>query len=427
MHSARFALAACLALLPGIAAAQTSALDAAKSAASASPTDPAASLGYGRALRRAGKYDEAVRELRRGLATPQGRAGEGAIALHWEIARVAIDRRDFGQAMVACKLVASQTGGAARGAACQAEAHLLWRRASEALTMVAQALAGGNKVYEAKVAEGRAYSLQLRDAEAEASFREAIAWQPEAWEAHYWLGKFLVDTGKTEAGITELRLAAQKDPNGPEVAYELGRALPPAEGIAHLERAVRERPGYTAALVRQADVLLALGRIADARKAADAAARTGLQDAGIHVALGRVALAEGKPDEALAASQKALSILANSAAAKLLAADAYAKKKEIDLAIEQYQAAYGLDRTDPDALVHASIACLENGRITSAKAFGDKATKEFPSWGPGWVALGDALAADKDVGGARAAYDNALKGKGPVDVAAVRAKIAKLR
>lgn len=427
MHSARIlGLGLLGVMLPALAAAQESSIDGAKSAAAASASDPAAALAYGRALRRAGKYDDATRELRRGVAI--ARAAESLATLHWEIARVFIDRRDFSQAMVSCKVAGAQTGQAARGHACTAEAHLLWRRGSEALTETAAAMSGGNKLYEAKVAEARAHGIALKDSDAEAAFKEAISWKPDDPLAHFYYGRFLVDTSKTDAGIAELKIAVQKDANDPDAAYELGKALGSTpEAATHLERANKERSGFTPALVRQAEVLVALGRIADARKAADAAAKSGLQDASIHLALGRVSLAEGKPDVALASAKSALGIMPNSAGAKLLTADAYAAKKEIDLAIEAYQAAYGLDHSDPAALVHASEACRANGRATSAKAFGDKATKEFPTWGPAWVALGDALVADKEPTQAKTAYETALKSKGPVDQAAVRAKIAALK
>src|SRR5947207_9713063 len=147
-------------LLATSAAAQESSIDAAKSAAASSASDPQAALAYGRALRRAGKYDAATAELRRGVAI--ARAADALAILHWEIARVLIDKRDFSQAMVACKVVGAQTGQAARGHACTAEAHLLWRRGSEALTETAAALAGGNKMYEAKVAEARAHGIALK-------------------------------------------------------------------------------------------------------------------------------------------------------------------------------------------------------------------------------------------------------------------------
>lgn len=425
MHHARILGVAILLLATG-ASAQESGLDAAKNQASSSATDPAAALNYGRALRRAGRYDDAVRELRRGVAI--ARAADALANLHWEIARVWIDKRDFPQAMVACKVVGAQTGATAKGHACQAEAHLLWRRGSEAITETTAALIGGNKLYEAKVAEARALALQLKDSDSEASFKEAIAWKPnDAW-AHLWFGKALFDLGKADAATAELKLAVQADPTDPDANYELGRALRDGtEALQYVEKAVKERPNFTAALVKQAELLASLGRSADARKAAEAAVKTGVTDASIHLALGRVALAEGKPDDAIAAANKALAIVANSAAAKLLIADSYAAKKEIDLAVEQYQAAYGLDHTDPAALVHASEACRNNGRNTSARAFGEKATKEFPTWGPGWVALGDAYAADREPAKARDAYTKALSAKGPVNQDAVKAKIAAIK
>ena len=425
MHSARIPALLALVLASATAAAQESAIDAARSAAAGNASDPTAAVAYGSTLRRAGRFDDATRELRR--AANLARSADATIAVQWELARVAIDRRDFQQAMAACKVVLAQQGGAARGHACAAEAHLLWRRGTEAITEAAAALAGGNKLYEAKVAEARAQALMMKDTEADAAFKEAISWKPDEPEAHLFCGKWLVEGGKADAGIAELKLAVQKDPRGAEAAYELGRAMPVGiDGLAQLERAVNERPGYTAALVRQAEVLVALGRVAEARKAAEAAQKTGVQDASIPLALGRVALGENKPDEALAAAQKALSIMANSAPAKLLQGDAHAAKKDIDLALEAYQAAYGLDHTNPDVLVHAGRACLDAGRVTSGKAYGDKATKEFPTHGAGWVLFGDALVLDKEPKLAKAAYENALKLQG-VDLAAVKAKLAAIK
>ena len=428
MHTTRKLAAAALTLLVAQSAgAQESALDAARAAVRASPGDWHASLALGRALRRAGRYADSLAELRRGAASMAGRQPEAAIQLHWEEARTFIGQRDFSQAMVSCRVVGAQTGGAAAGHACAAEAHLLWRRATEALTETQQALAGGNKQYDAKVSQGRAFALQLKDADAEAAFREAMTYDPNGADAHMYLGRFLVDTGKTDAGIAELKRAAELDPSGPDAAYELGRALPAGpEAIAALGRATRERPSFLDAWVKLAEVDLAQGRNADARVAAAAALHINAQDAAAHIVVGRVALADGKADDAMNEARAALGILANSAGAKLLMADAYAAKGDIDLALEQYQASYGLDRQNPDTLVHAALACIKANRNTSARAYGTQVTKEFPTWGPGWVALGDALAADHEPAAARAAYDKALQSKGPVDANAVRGKLAAL-
>jgi tetratricopeptide (TPR) repeat protein len=189
----------------------------------------------------------------------------------------------------------------------------------------------------------------------------------------------------------------------------------------------RERPSYGEALRKLADVQLFLGNLDGAKNAAESALRCDSHDAAARVILGRVLLAGDKSDDALRAAQEALRILPNSAAGKLLMADAYAKKGEIDLALENYQTAYGLDHGDPAPLVRASVACHAAGRDTSAKAFGMKATQDFPQWAPAWVAFGDALAGDHEIAQARAAYESALKGRGPVDAEAVRRKMSALR
>jgi tetratricopeptide (TPR) repeat protein len=422
------ALALTVGLTAQLAGAQESLLEARRAAARAAPSDASLSLQYGVALRRAGHDAEAAQELRRGAALPSGGQGDTGIMLRFELARTAIDRRDFQGAMAACRGVGSVTGGAAAGHACMDEAQLLWRLASEALPETAQALANGTKSYEAKVVEGLSYELQVKDADAEASFRAAIAWRPDLSAAHVDLGRMLVRIQRTDEGITELRRAVEVDPTGPEPAYELARALPTgAEAATLLEKAVRERPSYPFALLRLAEVDLELGRIAPARQAADAVLKVSPSEPSGYIVSGRVALAEGKPDDALKLGQRALGLLANSARAKLLVADAYAAKGEIDLAVEAYQAAYGLDPSDPTAVVHASTACHAQGRDTSARAFGERATHDFPQWGPGWAALGDALAAQGETARARTAYETSLKSSGPVDAAAVRAKIAALR
>jgi tetratricopeptide (TPR) repeat protein len=194
-----------------------------------------------------------------------------------------------------------------------------------------------------------------------------------------------------------------------------------------LERAVKERPTYVAALKKLAELQLAQSKGADARKTAEAAIRIDANDAAVQVVLGRVTLAENKPDEAIKIANTALGILSNSAPAKLLIADAYAKKGEIDLAVENYQAAWGYDHGEPTALVSAAVACRLAGRTTSARAFGQKATREFPSWAPGWVALGDAYAVDKESALAKQAYETALKQKGPIDTADVQRKLTALK
>jgi tetratricopeptide (TPR) repeat protein len=400
--------------------------------AKSSATDPVAALALGRALRRAGRFGEALGELRRGAAIaasrPNGLAPLHLVQIDWEVARVHMDRHDFFQARTACGVLGALRGAAAEGHACTADAHLVWQRATEALAETAAALTADPQCYEAKVAEGRAEDLALDATKSEAAFRTAIAWRPEGVDAHLWLGRVLSRNGKRDEGLIELRKAVQLDPNGPDALYELAMALAPSsESMTLLERATAERPSFAEAWLALGAQQLSAGHLADAKKAAEAAVRNDAKSVGPHVLLGKVALADRRLDDAIKEGQAALQILANSASAKLLVADAQAKKGEIDPAIEAYQAAWGLDRADPTPLVHASEACHEAGRDTSARAFGAKVTQEFPEWGPGWAALGDALVGQGERHAARDAYAKALSANGPVDREAVQKKLATLR
>ena len=427
MHNARISLVALLLLvLPVPARAQESLLDGFKTQAKAQPNDPAAALALGRAYRRAGRTQKALGELRRGVNLARGSALD---VLHWEIARTHIAQSEFGLAMVQCRVVGALPGGTAAGHACAAEAHLLWKRASEALVETGLALANGSKSYEAKVAEGTARELEVKLKEAETSYREAIAYKPDQPDAHVALGRLLVrQSGSGGAGLRELRDAARLDPTNPEAAYELGAALGAnPEAVALLARATKERTSYAAAERKLAEFELALGHVPEAEAAARAALKSDPRDAWTHVLHGRILLTQNKPDEAIRAAESALKVLANSAAAKLLLGDAYTKKGEIDLAAEAYQSAHGLDSTDPTPLIRAAEACRAAGRFTSARAFGMKATIDFPTWGPAWVAYGDALVADGERENAKKAYETALRSKGPVDAASVTRKISAIR
>ncbi|MDP9150972.1 MAG: tetratricopeptide repeat protein [Myxococcota bacterium] len=405
------------------AAGQESQLASLRAAANSPGAEPATSLALGRALRRAGHPGEALRELRRGILAA-GASRDLALALHWELARVRFDERDFAQAMRSCKALGVLPGAAADGMACAADAHLVWQRATEALIQTAAALAKDPSCYEAKLAEGRARDLTLEPAESENAFRTAIAWLPDRPDAHLSLGRLLLHEGRKNDAVTELRTAVRLDPSAPEALYELAQAVSPGdESVGLLERATRERPSFTEAWLALAPQELAAGRVANAKRSAEEALRHDPAKIEPRLLLGRIALTEGRSDDAIDLGAAVLKILPTSAAAKLLIADGNAKKGEIDRALEAYQAAWGLDHRDPTPLVRASAACHSAGRDTSARAFGVRATDEFPRWAPAWVALGDALAAQNDRDAAREAYRKALSTEGPVDRAAVQRKL----
>jgi tetratricopeptide (TPR) repeat protein len=411
------------------ASAQETGLASARDQAKSHARSAEASLAYGRALRRAGHETEALAELRRAAGLAAGHAELSARA-GWEIARTHIAKREFQAALGTCRSMEKTAGAASH--VCAAEAHLLWRRGTEATAELAEVPKAKDGVlaadvrYYAKLAEGRVHELESSDAAAEASFREALALAPNRSDAHVRLGVVLLREDKD--GVASLRKAVELDPHDPVALLALGEALPEGSGeaLGVLERAVAERPTSTDALRALASGYVAARRLPDAKKTAEAVLKLAPSDVLSHVIAGRVALAEGKTDVALREGEAASKLMPNAAPAKLLVADAYAKKGEIDLATEAYQAAFGLDHSSPAPLVNAAEACVAAGRPTTAKAFARRATQDFASHAPAWVALGDALVADKDPAAARSAYETAKKTKG-ADLAVIDQKLARLK
>jgi tetratricopeptide (TPR) repeat protein len=82
-----------------------------------------------------------------------------------------------------------------------------------------------------------AVALQLHqpgDAVEEA--KKAVALAPESSEAHYWLGRSLLEAGEVPAAILELETARRFAPNSPKVHFNLARAYAKADRAADAER-----------------------------------------------------------------------------------------------------------------------------------------------------------------------------------------------
>jgi tetratricopeptide (TPR) repeat protein len=411
-------------LVASQAAAQENKLDGLRAAAKSAPQDAAASLALGKALRRAGHYPDALVELRRGLGTADGKGGERATMLRYEVAKVFIDDHKFKEALSACAAL----GGSALGHACTASAHMTRKRATDALPEAELALERDPSLYEGKLAKADALAAEGSTAQAESELVAAAQRSPDRPEAFLRRGELLEAQGKREAALDAFGKARAADPDDPDAAYAVGRTLPPnATAAASLEAAVAGRPTFGAAWARLADVRLALGKTQEAEQAAMLAIKLDAKQAEWHAVLARVYAAEKRYDDALNEAHAALALVSNMAAAKLIEADVLAEKGEIDAALEGYQAAFGLARSDPSPLVHAARSCFVRGRNTSARGFAEHATQLFPKWGPGWEVLGDVLVKDKEIAAARQAYTTALGAEGAFDRKDVERKLSLLK
>ncbi|MCA9647397.1 MAG: tetratricopeptide repeat protein, partial [Myxococcales bacterium] len=393
-----------------------------RDAAKAQPKDPQKALELGIALRRAGLFNESYQVLRKAYLRPS----PSSASLRLEAARSLQSQGEYKRALKEC---AGLKGNEVTFRVCRAEAQLMWKRASLALEEAEKAVAADAGSYDAKVALGRAQKLSGKPDEAETTLAGAIAANSARYEAHYELGQLYVKENKPRVkAVAAFRAAMKADGDVPEVLVELGEALKPgSESEGLFAAALKIRPTYGEALAGRGVSLLALKKLDDAQKSLTEALKLDSKRSDWRVALGRVELEKGEHQAALKSAQAAQKLVKNDAAAKLLEADALAALGDIDVAIEAYELAYGYAHEDPRPLVHAAKACLEHDRPTTARAFAERATQEYPKWGPAWVIAGDTAVAQKDKGPARAAYKRALSAQGPVDKADVKRKLAALK
>lgn len=412
----------------GPARAQAHRVAEARAAVAANKKDAEASLELGRTLRRAGVYQAAVHELRRGSLLRDARSGPTAVAIRYELARVFIDQGEFRDAVRACEALQHVAGGTAMAHACLAEAHMTRKRASDALPEVEKALKLSPDLYEAKVVQGYALWQAGQESKAEAVLREAAQAQPGRVQAWLALGRLHRTMGRREAALQAFEKAHGADGDDPVAAHALASLLDAdARAVGVLEAAIRSRPSFGPAHARLAEVLAEMGQLERAEQEARLALRAPPVDTDWHAILAEVLVARGQHDAALSAAAQALAKVPNHARAKLAQADALAAKGDIDLAIEAYQAAFSNGRTQPTALVRGARACLQHNRETTARGFADRAVQLFPKWGPAWAVAGDIAAKAGETDRAREAYRKALAGEGPVDRARVQEALGALR
>ncbi|MEZ4223890.1 MAG: tetratricopeptide repeat protein [Polyangiaceae bacterium] len=384
----------------------------------AAPKDAAGLFTLGQDLRRAGRFDAAVQTLRR--AYFKTTKGEQAVAVRLEAARALIDAGKQKLALRECASLKSVSMPMLW--VCTAEAQLLWRRASLALPLADKALEAEADNYDARVARGRALEQMGKAAEADQEYRRAAAAQPKRYEAHLYRGQMLLQGSKRE-GIAALRTARQSAPQEPVPLLALGTALGGTEAQKLLEQAIALRPTFGAAHARLGVVKHGLGDLAGAEQALLRALALDAKQADWLAALAAVLVDKGDAAGAIARADAALKLVGNHAAAKLARADALAQRGDIDLAIEAYEQAHGYARTDPAPLLHAARACAKNGRPTTARAFAERATQDFPKWAPAWVVLADVQHASGDRAAAKQSYKKALGAQsGTID----RARVARI-
>jgi tetratricopeptide (TPR) repeat protein len=418
----RAAIAALVWLFPvaaPVATAQPADVAGLKAAALRERRNPQAQRAYGLALLRAGKPDEAERQLRQAaLLQP------GSLEAAYDLARVAFAREDLRKARAACHTLKEQAAEAALTQICLARAFLTVNRSGRAFEHLEQALAQAPDHPEAWLALGDAHRLRAAVEESESAYRKAATLAPDAPEAWLGLGRLYIASDRREEARSALEQTAAKQADQPEVLLELGRLSEGEEAIRWLERAVASRPAWGEAQLALGEAKLRNGDRGGAEQAFERAAAANPHLADAHRGLGQCRQAAGDHPGAEKAFRKALALVPNAASAALGLADALGAQQRHQDAFDQYMAAAHLQPSDPEPYVRAAALALTQGRGVVAAGYLDRALQRNPRYARAHALLGDILVDRGARQEAIAHYRKALAGEGPVEKEAVRARLA---
>lgn len=410
MRRAFFALAALA--LPLTASAQEAEVTALQSAG----RDPATALRLGRALRRAGRFDEAIRTLQ-----PLARAPATRADASWEIARVRFDQGNFRAAEAACRAfpltrAATDPANLARNV-CMARAYLVWQRVALADRAITAATAISSGDGELQLVIGDARRLASDVPASERAYLAAAQALPGRADPYIGLGA-LHEIGRRfdEAGA-QYRRAVEVDGADPAARLALGRFLLKRQGDAagalpHLRAAAQGRLHWAEALALLAQAQLDGGAGADALGAAEEAARLSPTTAGVQTTLGRSLCAAGRWADAEAPLREAIRQVDTDALAWMTLADVLEHTSRDAQAMEAWDGAIDRSPSDITPRMRAAELAYRTRQYPLARAQLDRVLQDRPSEGRAQLLRARIAIAERDRATARAALDAAERAEG---------------
>ena len=404
------ALALALLALPAVSSAQESALDGLRSS-----TDPASRLRLGRALRRAGRFDEAVRTLN---AIRDRAVRPDAM---WEVAQTRFDQGSFRPAEAACRNVTP----AFRQRVCRARAYLVWNRVALANRELNAAQSQGSSDGEYQLALADARRLMSDVSAATTAYNAASQLLPGRAEPFMGLAALHEIGQRPDDAEAQYRRAVAADPTDPAAALALGRFLlrrreNPTEALPFLQRASADRPHWAEALGAFGEALVGTGAHAQALPVLEEAARLSPTQPGVQTALGRALAGAERWTEAEAHFRRAIEQVGTDAQAYMGLADVMEHTDRDTEAMEQWD--HAIDRAPGSryARMRAARLAHRTRQNALARAYLDRVLSDDPQSAEALMLRGMVAADENDRPSARRFLNAALGGNGPIDRNAVQ-------
>lgn len=388
--------------------------------------DPAATLRLGRALRRAGRYDEALRALQ-----PLARAAATRTDASWEIARVRFDQGNFRAAEAACRAfplsrAATDPANLARNV-CMARAYLVWQRVALADRAITAASGISSSDGELQLVIGDARRLASDVPASERAYLAAAQALPGRAEPHLGLGALHEIGRHFDEAATHYRRAVEVDGADPAARLALGRFLLKRQGDAagalpHLRAAAQGRLHWAEALALLAQAQVESGAGAEALPAAEEAARLSPSTPGVQTTLARALCAAGRYADAEAPLREATRQVDTDALAWMTLADVFEHTSRDAQAMEAWDSAIDRSPSDVTPRMRAADLAFRTRQYPLARAQLDRVLQDRPSDGRAQVLRARIAIAERDRATARAALEAAERAEG-VD----REEVARLR
>lgn len=186
------------------------------------------------------------------------------------------------------------------------------RRFEEAGACIERALSLAPDSVHALNALATLYINRRRYAEAASVLAKALKIAPLSVKTLTNLGFMYILSGKAADAVTTLQKAAALDPDSPLVFCNLGMAFMKlentAEALAAYEQSLALDPGYPLARINMTVLLNRAGNVVGALEALEELLNEGFESEGLFSNLGGCLCLLARPDEAVAAARKALSL-----------------------------------------------------------------------------------------------------------------------
>lgn len=243
-------------------------------------------------------------------------------------------------------------------------------RAEAALPIFARALALRPEFAEAHNNLGNALRSLGRIDEAVASYERALQFKPDYAEAHNSLGCELAAKGRTADAIRHLERAVQLNPRNATNLSNLGNALRDAgrgpAAIASYARALELKPDFAEAHANLGRALVAAGRAPEAPERYALAARWAPDSAKIRRDWGTVLMQLGRGPEAIVQFEALVRLDPNTAAAHATLGSALAQAGRWPEAAARFRAGLAVAPGDPDLHCNLAVALASTGELPGA-------------------------------------------------------------